>query len=292
MWKNLFSKGWVLTKSNGWRQFNKPLAIVGASTAFLWYNSSFCPVTGKRRLDFFGPGLRDFSSKFLLQTLTNCSVDDDGDDENNVDLLTSALMEAFLDGKKVDRRHPGYRRLETIVKRIMEANPDKEIQTPIVHLTYEGKLINAYSLANHVVLSLNSLNLWNDDQLAFIIGHEMGHNMLDHHMENVSWLVLEILTGTFLFIMTSHKLKVTFIWFLFKPFRLLLTYPIKRDGEFAADDLGVDIMIKAGYDIHQVLGFWDYVEAKSPNSKILWFLMDHPSHQARKARIKMNLHSS
>ena len=289
MLKSLISKGWILTKSNqSWSQFYKSFSIVGGSFAFLCYNSSFCPITGKRRLDLFGPGLRDFSSRFLLQTLTNSSGYN-GNDERNVDLLTNALMEAFLDGKKVDRRHTGYRRLESIVERIMLANPEREIQSPNVHLTYEGKLINAYSLANHVVLSLNSLNLWTDSQLAFIIGHEMGHNILDHHMENVSWLLVEFLTGTTIFLMTTHKLKIAVMWFLFRPFRLLLTYPIKRDGELAADDLGIELMTKAGYDPYQVLRFWDYVETKSPSSKGLWFLMDHPSHQTRKSRIKSKL---
>ena len=134
------------------------------------------------------------------------------------------------------------------------------------------------------VLPEQSLHMWTDSQLAFIIGHEMGHHILDHHMETFSWLVVEMMTGAAFIFLSPRRLLTALIWFLIKPFRLLITFPIKRRGEFEADEVGLEMMIKAGYNPDQVLLFWDTLETINPSLPGLQFLADHPTHQERKLR--------
>ena len=262
------------------------VALMIGTSSFLWYNSSVCSLTGNRKLDLFGPRLRDYSSNMLLRTFTNVSPEN-RNEERNVDQLTRLMMETFLEDKVADQRHPGYKRIHSIIDNILANNEDKNIiPRPVVHLSQERNQINAFSLANHIVISVNSLTLWSDSQLAFIVGHEMAHNILDHHMENVSWLVIEFFTAVLVLLISTRKLEVGILWLLLKPFRLFISYPVRRSGELAADDLGLDMMMKAGYDPLQVLQFWDIIEEKNPSNPKLWFLRDHPDHKLRREKVE------
>ena len=141
-----------------------------------------------------------------------------------------------------------------------------------------------------MVISESSLQLWTDDQLAFIVGHEMAHHLLDHHMENFSWLLVELFTSAIVILVSSRRLLVAAGLLLLKPFRILVANPIRRRGEFLADDIGLDLMMKAGYDPNQALRFWDNVNLISPDlPKVLQFLKDHPSHAERRSRMEQKI---
>ena len=54
-------------------------------------------------------------------------------------------------------------------------------------------------------------------------------------------------------------------WLLLRPFKVLVTYPIQRQGEFEADDIGFKIVSKAKYDQGEALSFWDKLERLDPS---------------------------
>lgn len=140
------------------------------------------------------------------------------------------------------------------------------------------------------MISESSLQLWTDDQLAFIVGHEMAHHLLDHHMENFSWFLVELLASAIVILVSSRRLLVAAGLLLLKPFRILLANPIRRRGEFLADDIGLDLMVKAGYDPKEALQFWDNINQISPDlPKLFQFLKDHPSHADRKVRLEQKI---
>lgn len=274
----------------------KSVLIYGTSTLFLWYNSELDHMTGRRKLNILSEGNRELAANILLQTFFSPIKVQHPDQRakyqnlSNKERLVDATMALHLEGKHINPNHPGYERLARISKRLSISNPDTILDPTIFHLSQEG-LLDAYSMANHIVFSVRTLDLWTDDQMAFIIAHEISHHLLDHHMENVSWMFVEMVVTLGLFFTAPSKILFAFGWLLFKPFKLLVTYPIKRQGEFDADDAGFKMMTKAGYDQREALHFWDKLERLNPSIRGFQYLRDHPNHVDRKLRMEENIKS-
>ena len=270
------------------QNFNKIVIVGGAGSIFAWYNSSKCPITNQRRLNMFGENLRESGSALLLKTIFSPSVplaEIQPVPENNRQLLTSVMVRHFLQGKEVSQTFPVYDKLDEITNRLLENNPELfRLARPKIHVTMVRDL-PAFSLADHIVISMDFINSCTDSQLAFIIGHELSHHLLDHHVEVLSWRILELLTfGVVIAMMSRGRLLASLLWILLKPFKVLVTFPFMRRGEFAADDLGLQMTMNAGYNPQEVLRMWDDLEMVRPTPALLPYITDHPSHQERRSR--------
>ena len=261
---------------------------------FLWYNSEIDQLSGRRKLNILSEKNRENAAIIILQTFVSPVIVQHPDqlekyqNQSNKERLIDAVMAVHLEGKHVHFNHPGYKRLAKISERLKASNPDMILDRPIFHLSHEG-LFDAYSMANHVVVSVKTLDLWTDDQMAFIIAHEISHHLLDHHMENVSWMMVEIVATLGLFITAPSKILFAVGWILLKPFKILVTYPIKRQGEFEADHVGFEMMSKAGYNQTEALNFWDKLERLNPSISGFQYFRDHPNHVDRKLRMEENI---
>ena len=274
------------------QNLKKILIVGGPGLIFAWYNSSKCPITNQRRLNMFGEDLRETGSAFLLRTIFSPYVPLAEDqvqpeEENNRQLLTSVMVQHFLQGKEVSQTFPVYDKLDEITNRLLENSPELArlaSARPKIHVSRRRDL-PAFSLAHHIVISMSCINSCSDSQLAFIIGHEISHHLLDHHIEAASWKVLELVTfGVLMAAMSRGRVLASLLWILVKPFKLLVTFPMMRRGELAADDLGLEMMMTAGYNPREVLSMWEDLESSTPTPPLLSYLTDHPSHQQRRWR--------
>ena len=285
-----FSQNYVFQLLRG--RPNSFLLLTTGPLVFFWYNTSRCQINDRLRLDLFGPRLREFGTKLFVEMFNvSRKEEDDITSLNYKEKLTNMMIDAFLLDRRLDRETANRQcqRVTLIVERIMKANPN--LPAPKVHLTI-GKSLQAFSLGHHVVLSQGSLNMWTDSQLAFIICHEMAHHQLDHHMENVSWLCVEFIVTLAIFISFVRSkrslLYVSLIWLLVKPFKLFVSYPIRRIGELEADDIGLEMVAKACMDVGEVFLFWKILQAVSPiESELLTLFTTHPSHRKRGRRMEL-----
>ena len=226
------------------------------------YNSETDQMTGRRKLNILSEGNREKAANILLQTFISSVAQHPHQlakyqIQSSKERLIDATLAVDLEGKHIHPNHPGYERLAKITERLRDSNPDMILDRPIFHLSQEG-LLDIYSMANHIVLSVKTLDLWTDEQMAFIIAHEISHHLLDHHMENVSWMLVEMVVALGLFFTVPNKILFAVMgWLLLRPFKVLVTYPIQRQGEFEADDIGFKIVSKAKYDQGEALSFWD-----------------------------------
>ena len=63
--------------------------------------------------------------------------------------------------------------------------------------------------------------------------------------------------------------------------------PYSRKQEYEADEVGLILMAKAGYDPEAAVGFWQRMMAgKRPGSRIPEFLATHPSDDKRLENIR------
>ena len=129
----------------------------------------------------------------------------------------------------------------------------------------------------------------NEEELAFILGHEMAHALLDHTrtrasaqntkdtLTTVSWF------GSFAFDLlgmggvgdlTRAAVNTASIGSQF-----LLLNPWGRDQELEADRLGMLIIHWAGYDISGVPAFWQKMSSQNANN--FDFFSTHPADDKR-----------
>ena len=273
-------------------RLQKFVLLGGASSLFLFYNSSVSPITNKRYLNLFSENLRESGSRQIIKILSPPSVSpsESVEAKNNREVLTSVMVHHFLQGKEVSRTFPAYDKLDEIASRLVENNPDLHLAQPKIHISVDGR-VPAFSLADHIVISLNTLMTCSETQIAFILGHEMAHNALDHHVEGLSLKIVDLMTFGITIWMMPRKLLATLFWFVFDPVKLLVILPVMRSAEDQADKAGLEMLMNAGYEknVSEVLKMWDQFEEKKSSPSWIHYFTDHPSLQHRKQRMQKQI---
>ncbi len=121
----------------------------------------------------------------------------------------------------------------------------------------------------------------NDDQLASVLGHEVGHVAGKHAQERMSLQIagqLAVVAGV-VAASQSDTLKkygneIGAIGSLGVQFGVLLPY--SRAHELQADKLGVDYMYRSGYRVSQAPRLWDLMAKKSEGNRPAEFMSTHP----------------
>ena len=112
-------------------------------------------------------------------------------------------------------------------------------------------------LNRKIVVNLPLVNLMNDDELAFVIGHECSHYILEHgkaQMEESLFWEMCALIGASLFALEELLLLE---YFTNNYFRKASEAAHSQDCENEADHLGVIITGKACYDVAKGISFFD-----------------------------------
>lgn len=126
------------------------------------------------------------------------------------------------------------------------------------------------------------------DQLAAVVGHEIGHLAADHSHKRINAQVAKQYSIRFLaFLLNAGDVEyadtIAAALGLGVEFGLLLPY--SRDQEIEADAYGVRLMPGAGFDPRQALAFWERMEQVS-NRRAPEFLATHPAPESRIEALK------
>jgi len=123
----------------------------------------------------------------------------------------------------------------------------------------------------------------NQDQLAAVIGHEVGHVLANHANERVSQQ-LAVQGGLGAVGAVAGNLDPGTQQSLLQglglgaQFGILL--PFSRTQETEADIIGLDLMARAGYDPRESLALWQNM-ARASGGQPPQFMSTHPSHGTR-----------
>lgn len=124
----------------------------------------------------------------------------------------------------------------------------------------------------------------NDDQLAAVLGHEVGHVIARHAAERYSTQAAASLgLGVAQQAAGNHAQTVGALGGLGAQYGLLL--PFSRAHELEADRLGIDYMARAGYRASQSIRLWELMAAQRQGSTPQ-FASTHPSDQSRIAALQ------
>src|SRR5262245_41785073 len=172
----------------------------------------------------------------------------------------------------------------------MYPDPAKDFDWEIV-LIDEPKTVNAWCMpGGKMAVYTGLLPITQDeDSLAIVVGHEVGHAVARHGGERMSQdavfqgVVQAVSMGT-------GKMDPGQRDALMQALTGVGTYgvmlPFSRSHESEADELGLYLAADAGYDPQAALGLWDRMGAASAGGAPPEFLSTHPSEASRKEHLK------
>lgn len=124
----------------------------------------------------------------------------------------------------------------------------------------------------------------NDDQIAAVMGHEIAHALARHGAERMSMQMASNVgaqvLATALGVPAEYQDLYAQAYGITSQVGLILPY--SRKFEHEADQIGVYLMWKAGYDPNQALRFWENMARVSKSGqKPPAFLSTHPADEER-----------
>jgi len=158
------------------------------------------------------------------------------------------------------------------------------------YLIDNNKQANAFCLPGGKVFIYTGLFKYiaNDDELAAVMGHEIGHALARHGAERMSRGQLAQASGTVLQAVMIGKGSPTNTALVMQAFgvgtQLGVMLPHSRDQEYEADHIGVVLASQAGYNAKAALTFWEKFakSGKTPPE----YLSTHPAPKNRMSRLR------
>lgn len=152
-------------------------------------------------------------------------------------------------------------------------------------VVFEDQTLNAFALpGNKIGVHTGLINLVdNQDQLAAVIGHEVGHVLARHSNERLSQ---ETAVGAGLSMVQAVSqpqtaLGQTALGLLGVGAQYGVILPFSRVHETEADTIGLDLMARAGFDPRQSINLWLKMDQAAQGGQPIEFMSTHPSHGSR-----------
>lgn len=154
------------------------------------------------------------------------------------------------------------------------------------HLLADEKVVNAFALPGGQCFITAALfsQLQNEDQLAGVLGHEIGHVIHRHGAERtakanfIQGLIQSVMIGAGGDYSIAQVAQVVGQYANMK---------YGRDQELESDEWGIRLMMEAGYDPEQMIGVMDILEkASGGGGRVPEFQSTHPSPENRREKIR------
>ncbi len=148
------------------------------------------------------------------------------------------------------------------------------------HLLADENTINAFALPGGQIFITQALfsKLENEDQLAGVLGHEIGHVLGKHSNERITnanfWKVLA---------MGGSAIDMGGVAQQFGQGQLLKN---GRGDELESDELGVMFMLDAGYNPEEMIGVMEILKATAGPNRVPEFQSSHPDPENRIEKIR------
>ena len=207
----------------------------------------------------------------------------------------SQMMADLGKKKKIESGTPRAQKVKEItdklVKHAVRVRPDAAGWAWEVQVIDEPKTVNAFCMAGGKMAIYTGM--WDqlkatDDEIAQVMGHEIAHALADHTRERMSIAMTTAVATTAAAIavgtrdnagpgaglaLTGAQLAAV----------LAIQLPNSRQGESEADQIGIELAARAGFDPKAAVTLWQKMgkEGGGPPQ----FLSTHPSPQNRAARL-------
>lgn len=161
-------------------------------------------------------------------------------------------------------------------------------------IVFEDSSPNAFALpSNKIGIYTGMITLvgGNQNQLAAVVGHEIGHVLAKHSNERASQ-EMAVSQGLGMVQAMSNPqtaMGQTAMGLLGVGAEYGVLKPYSRDHESEADIMGMDLMAKAGFDPSQSITLWQLMDQAAQGQQPIEFMSTHPSHATRIQQLQQHL---
>ena len=204
--------------------------------------------------------------------------------ETQLGLQSAPEMAQQYGGLHPDQRAQQY--VKTVCQKLVTNTIATKANYPFnFHVLADEQTVNAFALPGGQCFITAGLlaRLKNADQLAGVMGHEIGHVIHRHGAERsasqgfIQGILQSVLIGA------GGDPSIGNVANMVAQYSSL---KYGRDQELESDEFGVRIMIEAGYDPENLIGVMDILEESSGGQRVPEFQSTHPSPENRRELIK------
>lgn len=164
-------------------------------------------------------------------------------------------------------------------------------------VVFDSPQINAFALpGGHIGVYTGLMGVATSaDQLAAVMGHEVGHVLANHSNERLSRnkftnMGMQIANGAF--DLAGVKNKKLYMQGLGLGAQYGVTMPFGRKQESESDTIGLNLMAKAGFEPQASVTLWQAMAKASGGNQPMEFLSTHPSNERRINDLTKNMNAA
>jgi len=179
---------------------------------------------------------------------------------------------------------------ERLIAQAVRFRPDSANWQWQVEVVDDPKTINAFCMAGGKMGIYTGF--WDkldatDDEIAAVMGHEIAHALVSHTRERMSVAIGVGLGVTAAAAVTARDSRDFDRNFQLAAFAaaLAITLPNSREAESEADQIGIELAARAGYDPEAAVTLWQKM-AKEDQIAPMEFLSTHPAVETRIERLR------
>lgn len=208
--------------------------------------------------------------------------------EEEIALGLQSAPQMILESGGLSRDAAGREMVGRVGARLIASTAAKETSYQFkFHLLADTQTVNAFALPGGQIFITEALfrRLKSEDQLAGVLGHEMGHVVGRHSNEQManSQLMSGLAQGVGVMFSDGHNNSGAQIANLVAQWRVMT---FSREDESESDALGVRFMMQAGYNPEALIGVMEILEQVSGGSNRSDFMSSHPNPANRMEHIR------
>ena len=205
----------------------------------------------------------------------------------------SQMMGGLEKKKQVELDSPRAQKVREITERLIAQavryRPEAASWAWEVRVINDPKVVNAFCMAGGKMAIYSGM--WeklkaSDDEIAQVMGHEIAHALASHTRERMS-IAMTSQVGTQLaaIALASREYQGAAVAGAQVAALLAIQLPNSRESESEADQIGIEIAARAGFDPAAAVSLWEKM-AKEGGGGPPEFLSTHPAPENRAARLK------
>jgi len=180
--------------------------------------------------------------------------------------------------------------VDRLIAQAVRFRPDSANWAWEVKVINDPKVVNAFAMAGGKMAIYTGM--WeklkaSDDEIAHVMGHEIAHALADHTRERMSIAMTSQVATQVAAIAIATRDDTRGLTFtgLQLASVLAIQLPNSRASESEADQIGIELAARAGYDPRAAVTLWEKMANESGGKQPPQFLSTHPSPQNRAARL-------